>query len=163
MDTARSNKADSTINKMSLLAGGATFVPTFLLETGALTYLGYRMVEDLCEIYNIPFAEDKFTIGVRALGVAAITQAVSEGLDAAMEGSPTLHTIGNVLSSSIINSFVFITMGNVYKEHFEAGGTLDSLSLNAFLTNASNQFSFDKVMEAFKRSSRKDYSSLLAW
>lgn len=162
MDTTHRTEADKLIGKISLLAGGASLVPTPILQGGAMVFLGYKLVKDLSEHYSIPFEDYKMGVGIGALVVSIVTQVVSEGLEAVMEGNQSLQALGNMISAPIINSFIYLTVGNVIRDHFEAGGTLSSLDTTNTLNLLSQQMTMDNIRNNINRSTNRDYSSLVS-
>lgn len=160
--TSRKVEADKVIGRIALLAGGSSFVPTTLLQGGAMTFLGYKLVKDLTEVYEIPFENNEMTVGIRSLILSVITQVIGEGLESALEGNKNLSGLGNFISAPIINSFLFLTMGNIYRDHFEAGGTLESLDTGNFIEIASKQLTFDNIKNNLSQSTNRDYASLIS-
>ena len=107
--------------------GGAIPVP--LANAAAITALMVRMVKSLSELYGVPFERNRArSIVVGLMGGALPTGFATIATSTLSYFVPGLNLFG--LAVALVTSGAYArSIGQLYIEHFESGGTVDFRSL----------------------------------
>lgn len=116
----KTKHADTVIRNHILWAMGAGFIPAPIIDIFAVSALQMDMVKQLCNVYDIDFQETQGKAIVTSLTSSALARAGARSVIKLVPGVGTL--IGGV-TASIFNGASTYALGEVFKRHFEAGGT----------------------------------------
>jgi len=111
--------ANSIIKNHMIWSMGAGFIPIPLADFVAVSAIQLDMIRQLCKVYDIDFKETE--------GKAMITSLTSSGL--ARLGARAIKIIpgvGSVLGGvtlAVLSGGSTYALGEVFKKHFETGGT----------------------------------------
>lgn len=117
----RSKHAETVIRNHVLWSMGAGFIPVPVADIFAVSALQLDMIRQLCRVYNVDFAETQGKAVVSALTSSTLAKVGARSLLKVIPGVGQL--IGGV-ASSIFNGASTYALGEVFKKHFESGGTI---------------------------------------
>ena len=117
----RSRHADTVINNHVIWAMGAGFIPIMLADIVAVTALQLDMIRQMSRIYNVSFQESQ--------GKAIITSLTGTTLARVAAGSvaKAIPIVGSLVGGITVSAFAGAStyaIGQVFKRHFENGGTI---------------------------------------
>ena len=147
LDIVREKLNDETnqlIAKATAKASTVAALPIPLFDVAAVTYIQVKLIEDLAEL-NGASVDNK----TRTIMSSAISAIVSKVLSDIAESVAKSANLGSILSGSLIKAAVsgFMTTitGEVYRDHFENGGTVDNIELSSYLNYFQAQLQSDRV------------------
>jgi uncharacterized protein (DUF697 family) len=119
-DNERSKHAETIIRNHVLWSMGAGFIPVVIADVFAVSALQLDMIRQLARVYNIDFSETQ--------GKAIVTSLTSATLARIAAGSvvkliPVVGTLVGGISNSIFAGASTYALGEVFKRHFDTGGT----------------------------------------
>lgn len=117
----RANHADTIIRNHVIWSMGAGFIPVLVADIVAVSALQLDMIRQMCRVYNVDFSETQ--------GKAVVTALTSATLARVTAGSITkmIPVIGSMLGGVTVSAFAGAStyaLGQVFKRHFESGGTI---------------------------------------
>jgi len=119
-DNERSKHAETIIRNHVLWSMGAGFIPVVIADVFAVSALQLDMIRQLARVYNIDFSETQ--------GKAIVTSLTSATLARIAAGSlvkliPVVGSLVGGISNSIFAGASTYALGEVFKRHFDTGGT----------------------------------------
>ena len=118
----KAKHADTIIRNHIAWSMGASFlVPIPIADIFAVGALQLDMIRQLCRAYGVPFSETQGQAIVSALTSSTLARAGARSLIKLVPGLGTL--IGGI-TVSIFNGASTYALGEVFKRHFETGGTI---------------------------------------
>lgn len=117
----RTKHADSVIRSHVLLSMGSGFIPFPMGDVLAILALHLDMVRQLCRVYDVPFRESQGKAVISALTTTTISRMGARSL---VKLIPGVGTIAGGIAVSVIAGASTYALGEVFKKHFEAGGTI---------------------------------------
>lgn len=117
----RTKHADSVIRSHVLFSMGSGFIPFPLGDVLAILALHLDMVRQLCRVYDVPFRESQGKAVISALTTSTLSKMGARSL---IKLIPGVGTIAGGIAVSIIAGASTYALGEVFKKHFEAGGTI---------------------------------------
>ena len=115
----REEKCDSVIRNHMVWSMGAGLIPIPIADFFAVSAIQLDMIRQLAKLYEIDFSEQA--------GKASITALTSSGLARlgarAVKFIPGVGTILGGITMSILSGASSYALGEVFKKHFETGGT----------------------------------------
>ena len=125
MSTGKSDKAkhaDTVIRNHVIWSMGASFlIPIPVADVFAVSALQLDMIRQLSRVYDIDFAETQGKAIITSLTSSTLARAGARSLIKLVPGIGTL--IGGV-TVSIFNGASTYALGEVFKRHFDSGGTI---------------------------------------
>jgi len=120
----KSNKeiqADNIIRNHVIWSMGAGFIPVLVADIFAVSALQLDMIRQLCRVYDVDFQETQ--------GKAVVTSLTSTTLARLGAGSVVklIPGLGSMLGGATVSAFAGAStyaLGEVFKKHFESGGTI---------------------------------------
>lgn len=117
----RSKHADTIIRNHVVWAMGAGFIPVLIADIFAVSALQLDMIRQLCKAYDVDFQQTQ--------GKAIVTSLTSSTLARVSAGSlvklvPGLGSILGGLTISVFAGASTFALGEVFKKHFDSGGTI---------------------------------------
>lgn len=116
----RSREANSIIQQHVVLSMGAGLIPIIMVDVFAVSALQLDMINQLCGVYNVDYSETQSKAIVTALTSSTLAR-VGGSLVKMIPGVGTL--LGGVTVSVFAGSSTY-ALGEVFKKHFESGGTI---------------------------------------
>lgn len=111
--------ANSIIKNHMIWSMGAGFIPVPIADFFAVSAIQLDMIRQLCKVYDIDFKETE--------GKAIITSLTSSGLARlgarAIKFIPGVGSVLGGVTLAILSGGSTYALGEVFKKHFETGGT----------------------------------------
>lgn len=124
----RGRHADTIIRNHVVWSMGSSFlIPLPIADIFAVSALQIDMIRQLCRVYDVDFAETTGKAVVSSLTSSTLARAGARSLVKLIPGIGTL--IGGV-TVSIFNGASTFALGEVFKQHFENGGTFLDFDVN---------------------------------
>lgn len=118
----RSKHADTVIRNHIIWSMGASFIiPIPVADIFAVSALQLDMIRQLCRVYDVDFSETQGKAIVTSLTSSTLARAGARSLIKLVPGLGTL--IGGV-TVSVFNGASTFALGEVFKKHFQSGGTI---------------------------------------
>ena len=118
----RAQHADTIIRNHVIWSMGASFlIPIPIADVFAVSALQLDMIRQLSRVYDIDFAETQGKAIITSLTSSTLARAGARSLIKLVPGIGTL--IGGV-TVSIFNGASTYALGEVFKRHFDSGGTI---------------------------------------
>jgi uncharacterized protein (DUF697 family) len=115
----RGDHADTIIKNHIIWSMGAGFIPVPIADLFAVGAVQLDMIRQLCKIYEIDFKQTE--------GKAIITALTGSGLARlgarAIKLIPGVGSILGGVTMSVLSGASTFALGEVFKKHFETGGT----------------------------------------
>ncbi|MFK8104569.1 MAG: DUF697 domain-containing protein [Saprospiraceae bacterium] len=117
----RSKHADTIIRNHVIWSMGAGLIPVLIADIFAVSALQLDMIRQLCRTYDLNFQETQ--------GKAIVTSLTSTTLARLGAGSlvKLIPGLGSVVGGATVSLFAGAStyaLGEVFKKHFESGGTI---------------------------------------
>lgn len=124
MNNKKSNRelqSDNIIRNHVIWSMGAGFIPVLIADIFAVSALQLDMIRQICRVYDVDFQETQ--------GKAVVTSLTSTTLARLGAGSivKLIPGIGSMLGGATVSAFAGAStyaLGEVFKQHFESGGTI---------------------------------------
>jgi uncharacterized protein (DUF697 family) len=121
-NSERSKHADSVVrNHMIWSMGMSVLVPIPIADIFAVSAVQLDMIRQLCKVYDKDFSETQGKAIVTALSSSTLARAGARSL---VKLIPGIGTIVGGVAVSIFNGASTYAIGEVFKKHFESGGTI---------------------------------------
>ena len=115
----RGDSADSIIKNHMIRSMGAGFIPVPIADLFAVSAIQLDMIRQLCKLYEVDFKQTE--------GKAVITALTGSGLARlgarAVKFIPGVGSILGGVTMAILSGASSYALGEVFKKHFETGGT----------------------------------------
>ena len=131
-------QANDIIRNHVLLAMGASMVPLPGADVIALSGVQMDLVRSLCSNYNVEFSQTQVKAAIGVLIGTSITKLAAQRLLKFVPGVGSL--IGGLALAGVSGASTF-ALGEVFKAHFESGGTLLNFDLEALKKRYTEMFS----------------------
>lgn len=113
--------ADSIIRNHTIWSMGAGFIPILIADIFAVSALQLDMIRQLCKVYDIDYEETRGKAIVTSLTGATIARL---GARSVIKLIPGLGSIIGGVTVSIFAGASTYALGEVFKTHFDSGGTI---------------------------------------
>jgi uncharacterized protein (DUF697 family) len=117
----RSKHADSIIRNHILFSMGAGIIPFPVVDVFAVSAAQLDMIRQLCRVYDVDFAETQGKAIVSSLTTATLARVGAGSLAKLIPVVGSL--VGGITNSALAGASTF-ALGEVFKAHFETGGTI---------------------------------------
>lgn len=116
---ARANHSNSIIKNHMIWSMGAGFIPIPIADFFAVSAIQLDMIRQLCKVYEVDFKETE--------GKAVITALTGSGLARlgarAVKFIPGVGSMLGGITLAVLSGGSTYALGEVFKKHFETGGT----------------------------------------
>ncbi|GAB5553317.1 MAG: hypothetical protein Sapg2KO_29080 [Saprospiraceae bacterium] len=118
----KSSHADTVIRNHVIWSMGASFiVPIPIADVFAVSALQLDMIRQLCRVYEKDFSESSGKAIITSLTSSIMARAGARSL---IKLIPGIGTIVGGVAVSIFNGASTYALGQVFKRHFDSGGTI---------------------------------------
>ncbi|MEZ4933703.1 MAG: DUF697 domain-containing protein [Saprospiraceae bacterium] len=117
----RSKHAESVIRNHILFSMGAGVIPFPVVDIFAVSAAQLDMIRQLCRVYDVDFAETKGKAIVSSLTTATLA---GWGAGSLVKMIPLFGTYLGGVTNAVMAGASTYALGNVFKIHFETGGTI---------------------------------------
>ncbi len=146
---SRVEKADSTIKMHVGIAMGAGFIPVPVADIFAVTAVQLDMIRQLARIYDIDFKETQGKAIVSSLTGSSLARV---GARVAIKLIPGIGSLVGGIAMSVFSGAATYAIGEVFKKHFETGGTFLDFDTERFKNYYNEKFEKGKaVAEEIKK------------
>jgi len=115
----RGDSANSIIKNHMIWSMGAGFIPVPIADLFAVSAIQLDMIRQMCKLYEVDFKQTE--------GKAVITALTGSGLARlgarAVKFIPGVGSILGGITMSVLSGASTFALGEVFKKHFETGGT----------------------------------------
>lgn len=146
----RSKHASTVIKNHVLMSMGVSFIPIpIVFDVFAVGALQLDMIRQLCKVYEIDFAENQGKAIVSSLTSSTLARAGARSL---IKLVPGVGSIVGGVAASAMNGASTYALGEVFKKHFETGGTILDFDTESFKKVYKEKFEKGKkVAEEWKK------------
>jgi len=130
--TTQVKTADQIIKDHVWFSTVPGFLPIPLLDIAAITGIQLDMIKQLCRLYNIDYNAQKGKSITTALVSTVLSRVQAYAVRSALKAIPVVGwALGGATMATFAGASTYAT-GAVFKEHFEEGGTLNTLDPESF-------------------------------
>jgi uncharacterized protein (DUF697 family) len=116
--------AQEIVKRYSLYAGGAGLIPVPVVDFAAIAAIEVKMLQELGNLYDVPFSQDKVRPIVAALIGGYTSTKVGYGVGGSMMKSvPVLGSVLGMISVPAFGAGLTWAIGRIFITHFASGGT----------------------------------------
>jgi uncharacterized protein (DUF697 family) len=118
---SKSKHADTIIRNHVIWSMGAGFIPVIIADVLAISALQLDMIRQMCRVYDVDFSETQGKAIVSSLTSSSLARIAARGVVKLIPG------VGSVLGGVTLSMFAGAStyaLGEVFKKHFETGGTI---------------------------------------
>ena len=120
-NSERSKHVDTIIRNHVIWSMGAGLIPVLIADVFAVSALQLDMIRQMCKVYDVDFSETQ--------GKAIVTSLTSSTVARITAGSlvKMLPVVGSIIGGVTVSVFAgasTFALGQVFKRHFESGGTI---------------------------------------
>jgi len=118
---SRERHADTVIRNHVIWSMGAGLIPILIADIFAVSALQLDMIRQLCKVYDIDFKETQGKALVTSLTSSTLARMGARSLIKLIPG------VGSMLGGATVSMFAGAStyaLGEVFKIHFETGGTI---------------------------------------
>ena len=117
----RGKHAETIIRNHVIWSMGAGLIPVLIADIFAVSALQLDMIRQLCRVYGVDFSETQGKAIVTSLTSSTIARVTAGSLIKIIPGLGSL--LGGVTVSVFAGASTY-ALGEVFKKHFESGGTI---------------------------------------
>ena len=120
-DQVRDSHAETIIRNHVIWSMGAGFIPVLIADIFAVSALQLDMIRQLCKVYDLDFEETRGKALVTSLTSSTLARLGARSLIKLIPG------VGSMLGGVTVSAFAGAStyaLGEVFKKHFESGGTI---------------------------------------
>jgi uncharacterized protein (DUF697 family) len=132
-----SEKAERSIRQHVLFSMGAGLIPLPVADFLAVTAVQVDMIRSLCNVYGTDFQESQGKAIVSALTGSGLSRL---GASALVKAIPGVGSVIGGASMAVLSGASTYAIGQVFKLHFETGGTILDFDTNRFKKYYDEQF-----------------------
>jgi uncharacterized protein (DUF697 family) len=121
--TERQDKGLRTVKNYMWWSMGAGLIPVPLVDLAAVSGVQVKMLADVSKIYEVPFQESRGKAVIGSLLGFVLSSSLACGASSLLKAIPVVGTIVGGTSMAIFSGASAWALGNVFIQHFEAGGT----------------------------------------
>ena len=126
-DASRSMRlllANDRVKNHVIAATGVSLVPVPLFDLAAIMGIQIDLMHSLCKVYEVPFQEKLVRSVLTSLASGAGAVVAMTALSSLAKAIPVLGSVAGAAGLSTSAAAVTYATGQVFIDHFEAGGTL---------------------------------------
>lgn len=117
----RNKHAETIIRNHVIWSLGAGFIPVVAADVLAVSALQLDMIRQLCRVYDVNFSETQGKAIVTSLTSSTIARLSATSVAKLI---PVVGTLIGGVTNSIFAGASTYALGEVFKKHFESGGTI---------------------------------------
>jgi uncharacterized protein (DUF697 family) len=150
----RRKHADTVVRNHVIFSMGAGFIPIPVADIFAVSASQLDMIRQLCKVYDIDFQETQGKAIVSALTSSTLARVGAGSLAKAI---PFVGSLVGGVTNSVLSGASTYALGEVFKRHFETGGTV--LDFDVDRLKRVYQEKFEKGKEVVKDMEQEDQGS----
>lgn len=143
---SKNERAQNIVQRYVLWSLGAGILPFPLVDYAAVVSVHLLMVRKLSEFYGIDFSTQRAKTIIGALISSSSAVAIKNGLiGGLLKAIPVAGQILGATSMSMFSGATAYALGQVFIQHFEAGGTLLDFDADKVRSYFAQQFEEGKL------------------
>ena len=116
--------AQEIVKKYALFSAGAGLIPLPVVDFAAITALEVKMLQELGNLYGVPFKQEVVRPIVAALIGGYTSTKIGYGAGGSLlKGIPVIGSALGLLSVPAFGAGLTYAIGRVFIQHFASGGT----------------------------------------
>lgn len=144
-----SQRAESVVRVHVLWSMGAGFIPIPFLDSVAVAAIQLDMIRQVSHVYGVAFAESQGKAIISSLVGSTLSRL---GASALVKAIPVVGSFVGGASMAVVSGASTYAIGQVFKRHFEVGGTFVDFDTSRFQKFYEEQFEKGKtVVEDIKK------------
>ena len=137
----RQRQAMAVVEANVWWAMGVAAIPFPLVDLALLTTLHTKMLSELAELYEVPFSKEAGKSLLASLLVDLGAAPLSRGLlGSAIRLVPVAGPLLSWTALPVVNGAATYALGKVFIQHFESGGTILDVDIQALGSQLRNQY-----------------------
>jgi uncharacterized protein (DUF697 family) len=146
-EDSKADQAAKAIRKYALGTAGAGLIPLPLADVAIIAGVQLKLIHALCKIYDVKFTKDLGKSAVASLIGGLASHGASGGLlGSFIKSVPGVGTVLGVATVPVIAGASTYALGQVFRQHFESGGTFLDFDPEATRAYFSEQFEKSKAV-----------------
>ena len=141
--TDREKHADTIIRNHMVWSMGAGLIPFPVADFFAVSAIQLDMVRQLCKLYEVDFKENEMKAIITALTTSGFAKM---GAKAMIKFIPGIGSIIGGISMAVLSGASSYAVGEVFKKHFETGGTILDFDMDRLKKLYNEKFEKGKQM-----------------
>lgn len=121
IQSERNKHAETIIRTHMVFSMGASFIPVPVADIFAVSAVQLDMIRQICRVYNADFVETQGKAVVTALTSSTLAKVGARSL---LKLIPGVGSVVGGITTGILNGASTYALGEVFKTHFETGGTI---------------------------------------
>ncbi len=122
--TKEQEQSLATVKRYMWWTGGASLIPVPWVDLAAVAGVELKMLADLSKIYGIPFERSRGKAAIASLIGFVLPHALAYGaIGSALKAVPVVGALAGAPAMAMFTAAYTWAVGNVFIQHFEAGGT----------------------------------------
>lgn len=116
--------AVKTIRKHMLMSAGAGLIPVPLVDLAAVASVQMMVLSEISKIYGVPFSKSRGKAIIFSMIGFVLPHAMAFGVvGTLLKAIPGIGVLAGAPAMSLFTGAYTWALGNVFIQHFEAGGT----------------------------------------
>ncbi|MBB4264594.1 DUF697 domain-containing protein [Roseospira visakhapatnamensis] len=124
-------EAQSLVRGNVIAAMAIGLVPVPVVDVASVVGLSVRMVHGLSQCYGVPFSNEAARAALIALIPAVLPVTAVGSMASAVKSVPIVGSVVGAGGVSLLSGAVVYALGQVFIRHYERGGTLHDIKLDA--------------------------------
>ncbi len=120
-ESERSKHVDTIVRNHVIWSMGAGLIPVLIADIFAVSALQLDMIRQMCKVYDVDFSETQGKAIVTSLTSATVARITAGSL---VKMLPVVGSIIGGITVSVFAGASTFALGQVFKRHFESGGTI---------------------------------------
>lgn len=137
--------ANDIIKKHALMAAGVSLIPIVGVDTAAMTAVQYRMLEEMCDLYKVPFESNKGHVVVSSFLSSIVSRMTGYVVHKYLNTFSGFGSLADNMTNAAVSGFFTAASGEIYKLHFEEGNSLETVDFSHFYNYFQGQISEGKL------------------
>jgi len=133
-------EADEIISNHVWFSTVPGFLPIPIVDMIGITAVQLDMIKQLCRLYEKEYNEQRGKAIVTSITTSLMGRVSGYALRSALKRIPVVGWIAGGVSLSLFAASSTYSVGQVFKEHFDEGGTLKDLNPESFRKFYQQQF-----------------------
>ena len=135
----RSERANYIIGRYALFGTAAGLLPHAAVNVAALTAVQTKMIQEIAKIYHVEYTESTVRLAVQNVITSLASRIVVGGVSRLIKSFGPLKYLLGGMSSAALSGALTAEVGQIYKQHFQGGGTLADITLEQIFQHIKGQ------------------------
>ena len=132
-EVPRLDRAAVMVSKYAAASAAAGFIPIPLADIAAISAVQMKMVHALSNLYDVPFTKHWAKSLIASLTGSVASDSIGRiGLGSLLKMIPVVGHVAGMLALPGVACVATSTLGQIFTQHFETGGTLLNVNLKVW-------------------------------